>query len=268
MSSASERRIWIGRLKTFGLLVSIVGVVVAALQLASFVEAGPELLTKAGESLPIRSIAIETDGSLERDWLTERLEIPENENLLSVDLSALKAKLESVGQIENAEVERLFPDTLIVTVKERQPIARLLAQRANGERMLLFVDESGHVFEAERMDKSLVNSLPFLDGVALRREGSAFSRIENIAPLASLLQEARAIAPHIYKRWRIVSLEKQDRLIARGKAAKEVVFDTRQDFRDQLGKLDYILDHYRSARTGIIDHVDLTLGDQVPVRSL
>ena len=256
------------RFKTFGLVVAVVGVLVAALQLTSFIEAGPELLTKAGESLPIKEVQIDTDGSLDHEWLLSQLAIAEDENLLSIDLSALKDKLESVGQIENAELERLFPDTLVVSVKERQPIARLLAQRPSGERILLFVDEAGYVFEAQSIDKGLANSLPFIDGVALKREGDRFSQIEGIAPLATLLQEARSIAPHIYRRWRVISLEEKDRLIARGKAAREVVFDTRQDFRDQLGKLDYILDHYLSARTGIIDHVDLTLGDQVPVRSL
>ena len=268
MSSTSERRIWMGRLKIAGLVIACAGVLVAALQLASVIEAGPELLTKAGESLPIETIEIETDGSLEREWLLEYLDIRADENLLSVDLASLKERLERIGQVETAEVERRFPSSLAVTLTEREPIARILAQRANGEKLLLFVDQSGTVFEGQNIDLSLERSIPFLDGVALRKEGDGYSRIEGIEPLATLLSEARSIAPHIYRRWRVVSLEARDRVITRGNAAKEVVFDSRADFRNQLGRLDYILDHYRSARLGNIGHVDLTLGEQVPVRSL
>ena len=68
--------------------------------------------------------------------------------------------------------------------------------------------------------------------------------------------------------WQIVSLERDEVLIAKGKYAKEVVFDRHADFRNQLGKLDYILDYYRTSQNGRIENVDLTLGDQVPVRSL
>lgn len=256
------------RFKATGLVLAAIGVVVAALQLAQMIDGGPDLITKAGESLPLRAVEVDTDGSLDRDWLLSYLEVSEDENLLSIDLVAMKERLERIGQVESAEVERRFPDTLVVSVKEREPIARILAQRSNGETLKLFVDTEGFVFEGQQIDANLARSLPFLDGVALRREGQSFSRIEGIGPLAELLSEARTLAPHIYRRWRIVSLEKEDRLIAKGEAAKEVVFDTGADFRQQLGKLDYILDYYRGGRGGVIDHVDLTLGEQVPVRSL
>ncbi|EDY80590.1 POTRA domain, FtsQ-type family [Verrucomicrobiia bacterium DG1235] len=268
MSSASERRVWFGRAKVACMVLAFVVVVGAALHFAPRIEGGPELLTKAGESMPVAIIDIETDGSLTRDFILDCLSVPEDANLLSVDLDTLKERLESVGQIESAVVSRRFPDALVVTIAERQPIARLLAQRPNGEKLMLFVDQEGEVFEADRLDAKFSRSLPFLDGVALSKKEEGFSRIEEIAPLADLLSEAQAIAPHLYSRWRVVSLEREDRLIAKGPVAKEVVFDRNADFRRQLGKLDYILDYYRSARIGKIESVDLTLGDQVPVRSL
>lgn len=265
MSSASERRIWLGRLKVAGVALVVAAVAFGALQLSKVVDKGPELLTKAGESMPIRSIEIETDGSLEREWLLDYMDVGEEENLLSVDLSELKGRLERIGQVRSAEIERRFPDALVVSIQERVPMARLLAQRSNGQKLLLFVDEVGVVFEGEHIDSSFARTLPFLDGVSLKKEGERFANIEGIEPVATLLSEARAIAPHIYSRWQVVSLEKQDRVIAKGAAAKQVIFDSAGDFRNQLGRLDFILDYYRSTRIGKIDHVDLTLGEQVPV---
>ena len=268
MSSAAERRVWIGRAKAFGLSVAIIGVVVAVLQFSSFFERGPELLTKAGESLPVRHVDIETDGPLRKDWLPRQLAIRENENLLSIDLEALKVKLERIGQVKLAELERRFPDTLAVTVTERQPILRLLAQKPNGEKLLLFVDEEGVVFEGDRIDPSLARSLPFVTGVALKRQGKGFSPIDGLDPVVKLLDEAKATAPHLYRSWRVVSLKNLPEIIVTSQAAKEIKFQGDKDFGPQLGRLDYILDYYRGDVSQQISYVDLTLSDQVPVKSM
>lgn len=268
MSSASERRIWLGRIKVTGVALLFVGVLAGALHFLPQLEGGPEILTKAGESMPIQLIDVQSDGNLERDYILRQMQVPEDANLLSVDLDLMKERLEAIGQVESAVVSRRFPDALEVTLVERKPIVRILAQRANGETLKLFVDEDGFVFEADRMDPKISRTLPFLDGVALSKQDEGFSKIEEIKPLAELLSEAQAIAPHLYRRWQIVSLERDEVLIAKGKYAKEVVFDRNADFRNQLGKLDYILDYYRSSQNERIESVDLTLGDQVPVRSL
>jgi len=268
MSPASERRVWMGRAKVAAMGLACVGVVVAALQLAAFVDAGPELLTKAGESMPIESIEVSTDGNLQREFLIETMGVDSDANLLGVDLDLLKERLESLGQVSSAVVARRFPDALVVSVAERHPIARILAQRSNGEKLLLFVDASGHVFEAQSLDTSVARTLPFLAGIALRREDEGFAAIEGIDALAALLSEASAIAPHLYRRWQVVSLEQEGRIIAKGPLAKEVVFDAASDFRAQLGKLDYIIDYYRGARAEGVGRVDLTLGGQVPVKPL
>lgn len=268
MSSASGRGVWLGRAKIALGVIAVVAVVVASAHLLPKIEGGPELLTKAGESLPVSEIVVETDGTLQHDFIVATLAVPEDANLLSVDLNELKRRVESLGQVESAVVSRRFPDALEVFVTERQPIARILAQRSNGEKLMLFVDAFGEVFAGERLDPKVVRSLPFLDGVTLSKKEEGFSRIAGMGPLADLLSEAKAIAPHLYSGWRVVSLEREDRLIAKGRMAEEIVFDRYADFRNQLGKLDYILDYYRSSSGAGIRRVDLTLGDQVPVRSL
>lgn len=43
--------------------------------------------------------------------------------ILDVDLEAVRMSVESVGWVENAQVVRLLPDTLVVAVRERQTLA-------------------------------------------------------------------------------------------------------------------------------------------------
>lgn len=265
MSSASERRIWMGRAKVTGMVLLFVAVLGGALQVVQKLEAGPEIFTKAGESLPIQQIDVLSDGSLPADFVVQLIDIGEDANLLSVDLDSIKTLLESQGQVESAVVARRFPDSLEITIVERKPIVRMVAQRANGAKMILFADKNGVVFETKHLDPKFARSLPFLDGVALSMNEDGFSRIDNIGPLAELLADAQAIAPHIYSRLRVVSLERSDRLIAKASMAKEIVFDRNSDFRRQLGRLDYILDYYRVSAGKPFKRVDLTLEDQVPV---
>lgn len=267
-STAAERRIWVGRLKMASGVIAVAAVVVGALHFVPKLEGGPELLTKAGESVPIRTIDIQTDGNLSEAFVLERLAVEEDANLLSVDLDELKERLESIGQVEHAVVSRRFPDTLEVTIVECHPIARIRALRSNGEELLLFADGRGQVFEADMIDEKIEKSLPFLHGVSLRKEGSGYSQIEGMESLKDLLDETVSIAPHLYRFLRSISLSHDDRLVAKGRYIEEIVFDRSGDFRSQLGKLDYIIDYYRSLRRGPIKRIDLTLGDQVPVQDL
>ncbi len=267
MSSVSARRVWVGRAKVAGIVVALVGVLVAALRFSSFLEAGPDLLTRAGETLPIRHVEIATDGSLSRNWVLRALAIEAEANLLSVDLAGMKSKLEAVGQVRAAEIERRFPDTLAVSIEERQPMLRLLAQKSNGERLLLFVDGTGAVFEGEQIDPSVARALPFVEGVGLKRDGQGFAPIAGVEPVARLIEEARTLAPHLYRSWRVISLERSPEIVVKSQGAKEIRFLGAKSYAQQLGRLDYILDHYRSDVSQELASVDLTLNNQVPVKS-
>lgn len=267
-SSAAEKRVWFGRLKIFAIVIVFAGVAVGALQLGVLVEKGPELLSKAGESLPINNIEIETDGSLPLSWVERYLELDEADNLLSIDLSDMKARLEMIGQIESAELERVFPDTLRVSIIERMPVARLLVQEANGDKLHLYTDAQGTVFESKQMDRSLARSLPYVKGVALKRSQNGFSNIEEMVSVSELLKEAQAIAPHIYQTWRVVTPLQNDTVEIKNHRKVKVMFSLKQDLRAQLSKLDFITDYYRGRLSKQMEYVDLTLGDQVPVRSM
>ena len=268
MSSEARRRIWWGRGKVALASVAALGVVAAVVYFASSIRSVPELLSKAGESLPLNYVEVQSDGGLDRAWAMERLSLGRDANLLSIDVDAIKRSFEAVGQVRSASVTRQFPDTLRIAIQERRPIARIMAQRSSGERLELLADEEGHVFECESIDVALLRSLPYLDGVALKREGEGFARIEGMEKVAKLLGEARLIAPHLYRNWQIVSLKDAPNITVKGRRVKEISFDADLDLRGQLARLDYIIDFYRGRLLSELAHVDLTLGDQVPVKSM
>ncbi len=100
------------------------------------------------------------------------------DNLLALDLDRIKRDLELVPQIEEAALERLLPDRLRIWVRERQPVARVLAVRGEHGHLVpatYFLDARGRVMPplaAGRPDlEAALESLPVvtgLGGMALR----------------------------------------------------------------------------------------------------
>jgi hypothetical protein len=91
-----------------------------------------------------------------------------------------------------------------------------------------------------------------------------------MADVSALLSTAQFQAPHLYREWLIVSLERletADEILVRSQDVPQVVFSRKRDFFKQIAQLDYVID----AAQGLPDaaglqSVNLTLDGQVPVR--
>lgn len=267
MSQASKKRVRMGRLRWMIGFVCTVAIVGLVAKLVLFSSVGPRLLAQSGDALPVTEVEIRTDGVLTRNFILGITELNEGEtDLLSLDIDILKDRLLSIPQVVGAEVERRFPDRLFISIEEREPIVRIRGQRSTGEKISLLADGDGVVFEGEDYDTKFLRSLPSLGGVGLKREGRGFAKIDGMNEVNDLLMEAKAVAPHIYRSWRIVSLERSPNIIVRSKIAKEVIFGP-GNYRKNLAQLDYILDYYRGQLITNIDSIDLTLDNQVPVKA-
>lgn len=77
--------------------------------------------------------------------------------ILSIDLDSLRQRVEAVGWVQEARVVRLLPDTVVIHVKERPPVAVWQNQG-----VLRVIDASGKVIEAA--DPARFPELPFLVG--------------------------------------------------------------------------------------------------------
>lgn len=197
-----------------------------------------------GDAEPLREIVVLTDGVLSKSWVLQQLALPENIALMAVDLAAAKTALEAHGQVRTAVIARDFPGTLVVTLEERVPVARLVAARATGERETFFVARDGTVFRGENFDPAMVQRLPYLDGVRLTRRGGEFASLAGMDRVSELLLAAQHEAPHLAEQWRVISLAEQPRIVVRAVDVREIVFEPSQ-YRRQLAWLDHILGHYR-----------------------
>ena len=221
-------------------------------------------------SEPVREIVVLTNGVLNREWVAHTLALPTRTTLMALDLAVLHRKLMASGQVSVAVLTRNFPDTLVVTLQERTPVARLQVADGLVQRQLL-VAKDGVVYEGANYEKSLLASLPWLAGFSLRRAATGgYEPIPGMEIVSNLLTTAQLQAPHLYREWLFVSLERlaeQRELVVKAQDIPEIVFSAREDFFRQLAQLDYIIDTTRQQLTDPqLQSVNLALGPQVPVK--
>ncbi|MBA4137028.1 MAG: cell division protein FtsQ [Opitutus sp.] len=227
-------------------------------------------IASAVKSEPVREIVVLTDGVLTRDWVAKSLALPQRTTLMALDLSALREKLMASGQINVAVLTRNFPDTLVVNLQERTPVARIQVADGAATRQLL-VAKDGVVYEGANYEKTLMAGLPWLAGFSLRRTtNGGYEPISGMEQVADLLSTAQLQAPHLYRDWLFVSLARlaeHRELVVKSQDIPEIVFSAREDFFRQLAQLDYIIDATKQQLAQPqLQSVNLALGPQVPVK--
>ena len=126
----------------------------------------------ANAGLRLRQVVVEGRRNTPRDMLLASLGVEIGQPMLAIDPQALKAKLETLGWVRSAAVERRLPDQLYIRLGEAEPIA--LWQRDGGFRL---IDRSGQVID--RADAPAFSQLPVLVG-----DGAPAHAAELLAMLA------------------------------------------------------------------------------------
>lgn len=128
------------------------------------------------EQFMIRHMDVSSSGRLSREHIKEFGGVSEGLNLFEIDIDKVRRKLEDGPLVESAEVQRRLPETLVIRVSERTPLARI----AHGQAGFYFtVDRKGHVLG---LASSKMSTMPVIKGFSDR----------GISP-GSVLQDGGAI---------------------------------------------------------------------------
>ncbi len=176
--------------------------------------------------------------------LLDAIEVKRGEPILSIDLNETRERLEAIDWIKSASVERRLPDTLVIRVVERQPLALW-----QNEGKLALIDRDGTVFGAR--DVTRYANLPLIVGEGAPAE-------------APRLFDAMAAEPELFKR--VVAA------IWVGGRRWNIRFDSGLEARMPEGDVEAAwtrLDQLVSSR-GLLERpvaaVDLRMGDRTLIR--
>ncbi len=156
-------------------------------------------------NLLVQNIDIKSDLPLTRDEILTLAQLGGREYFFAVDVKALEERLEAHPRVKDAVVEKVFPDTLKLTLYSRRPV--FLSYTASGSRTLPVVfDEDGVLFE--RGQTLSERDLPVLSGFKLAQNasGSRLNKLwrpflkdvgelkKNDAQLYNLISEIRVVS--------------------------------------------------------------------------
>ncbi len=229
-------------------------------------------LTTAVHSRLVRGIRLEkSDGVLTREWVEGVLALPKQASLMELKLPALRDKLLQSGQVRLAVLARDFnEDTLVVTLQERTPVVRLTATDGSGLARDFLVAKDGVVYVGVNYDAQLLAGLPELTGVRTVPAGKGFEPIAGMDEVSALLSTAQLEAPHLYRQWQEVSIERlagRAEILVKAKDLPEIIFSRTRDYYKQIARLDYVIDEARGLESApALQSVNLSLEGQVPVR--
>lgn len=113
------------------------------------------------DNLPIDIVEIEGKlMHLDKESLRRRLEPLVDSGFLQVDVEAVVAAAQAMDWVESAEVQRVWPDRLVLRIREERPVARW-----NGNQLM---NARGEIFHEE--EKRQIPGLPNLIGEEQDRE--------------------------------------------------------------------------------------------------
>ena len=78
----------------------------------------------------LSTIAVRTDGTLQRDQVLKAGALREGLNIFSVNLAQVRDRLQQLPQIDEVQVERKMPNEIDITITERKPIAWITSEKA------------------------------------------------------------------------------------------------------------------------------------------
>jgi len=149
-----------------------------------------------GEPLTvIRHVAVHSDVPLSDEQVLALSGIPAGAHWYSVSAEEIQKRLEASPLVHRARVERVFPDTVRMTLWGRQPAALVLAAMG-GRSLPVLVDGEGVVYKVGATDADL--DLPVVSGLTAGDVALGASLPRAYGALFADLRALREKAPAMY----------------------------------------------------------------------
>lgn len=115
----------------------------------------------------LSTIAIQTDGTLQRDQILKTAQLREGLNIFSVNLAQVHDRLQQLAQVDDVQVERKMPNEIDIHIVERKPIAWITSERAVTDPFVsdaaFLVDARGIVMKEKKLLPEYL-ALPLITG--------------------------------------------------------------------------------------------------------
>lgn len=214
----------------------------------------------------LKRISLDLDNILTREEALEETGLREGENIFSVDLAKVEAKLKAIPQVASVHVERELPDHIAVTMTSRDPVAWVAAPGETGDvtasEKSMLVDATGYLMRPRHIQPEYFH-LPVIYGVKSDdvQDGELLAN-EDLRVALNLIQTVYS-RPESLLRIRTLDISKGYSITVVNDQNAHIVFAA-ANFDEQLAHLQKLLQHCEeSGRT--LEKVNLMVKRNTPV---
>lgn len=266
-SRSAIRKHWNFGLKIFSIMIILGLVGMVALVSEKNLGYTSAVIQFRGVASPVQNIVFTSNGALNSEWFNNWFGPIRNRTLMELDIAKVHDDLIKEQQIISATIKRIFPATLSISIKERQPLLVLrLKNKSKGYQDLL-VGRDGVLYEGSGYGSSSLAMLPSLrispNQLKKSPDSSGYEPLVGMVRVAPLLELARREYPDLYRNWRVVSYERPNDmdpgahvLVQSGRIGK--IRFSPNSYANQLKRLRYLLMEPKFRKSKKIRSIDLS----------
>ncbi|MFP4430601.1 MAG: cell division protein FtsQ/DivIB [Spirochaetota bacterium] len=148
----------------------------------------------------ISKIVVESDSRVSEDVLRNLAGITPDASLLTMNPRVTADRIAAHPSVREVSVSRSFPETLILQVETREPVAVVLAEVEGNQRAVL-IDDNGILFERGTLtaEKAADLRLPALSGLQLEGFTAGMELPIRLLGLVKRLKEMQIEAPQLFR---------------------------------------------------------------------
>ena len=136
--------------------------------------------------LTVREVIVEGRSKTKKSALLQALQVSEGDNILAINMTEMKDRINKLPWIKSARIERHLPNKISLTLVERTPMARWQTNK-----MLKLIDIHGDVIPS--VDVSRFLNLPIIIG-------------KNAPKIAGQILKTLSNEPHLFRRIKSLTL--------------------------------------------------------------
>ena len=151
---------------------------------SKLIEASSNISKTVG--LTVREVIVEGRSKTKKSVLLQALQVSEGDNILAINITEMKDRINKLPWVKSARIERHFPNKISLTLFERTPMARWQTNR-----MLKLIDVHGDVIPI--VDLTRFSNLPIIIG-------------KNAPKIAGQILNTLSNEPHLFRRVKSLTL--------------------------------------------------------------
>ena len=175
--------------------------------------------------------------------------------------------LKALSQVKTAEVERIYPDKLRITISEHRPMAKTII-KIDTRTVLYLISPEGVFYEPICLNDEYVKRLPLITSCNVVFDGRTPKNLKCAKKLEEFLAYTQAKLP--MKRWARIDVRDLESIAPIITATSEngikIIFAP-TDYPKQFDRLEYVIRYSKeNNKLQDIEQIDLSLKERADVR--